>query len=73
MQHIPSMTEKLDPFSEAFLKTCYREDVPVDTAYLMLVKAATNNARQSALLPVGDIGRAVLFQHGRRVADLVSE
>jgi len=67
------MPDKLDPFSESFLKTCYREDVPVETAYLMLVKAAANNARQSALLPVGDLGQVVLFQHGRRVADLASE
>lgn len=67
------MSDKLDPYSEGFLRTCYEQGVPEELACKMLIKAATTNARQPGNLPIGDVGRLALFGAGCRVAELVAE
>lgn len=65
------MPQRLDPYSEGFLRTCYAHDVPEPIAHQMLVKAATSNARQPGVqLPIGVIGQLALFEAGKRVSEL---
>ena len=65
------MSDKLDPYSEGFLRTCYDNGVPEELACRMLIKAASMNARQPGNLPIGDVGRLALFGAGQHVVSLV--